>query len=83
MSQPSELSAGVHRQLLVGLDIFNPTRLATEDDIVVALNVLEGSLDNESIGPIFLCSLQPEHSYVFEFMLCCKLMPFAPALGDR
>jgi hypothetical protein len=82
MSQPSEISADVHKQLLAGLDIFNPSRLATEDDITVALNVLEGSLDNTSIGPIILCSLQPEHPYVFEFIVSCKFALFAPAVID-
>ena len=85
MSQylPPELSADVHRQLLAGFDIFHPYRLSTEDDIAVAVNVLEGSLDNKSIGPIILCSLQPEHPYVFEFIVSCKLLLFAPALNDR
>ena len=84
-SQPPELSADVHKQLLAGLDIFHPSRLSTEDDIAVAVNVLEGSLDNKSIGPIILCSLQPEHPYVFEFIVSCqcKLVLFAPALNDR
>jgi len=82
-SLPPELSADVHKQLLAGFDIFRPSRLPTEDDIVAAVNVLEGSLDNNSIGPIILCSLQPEHPYVFEFIVSCKLMLFAPALNDR
>jgi hypothetical protein len=67
-----ELSADIHKQLLAGLDIFHPSRLATEDDIAVAINVLEGSLDNKSIGPIILCSLLPEHPYAFEFIVSCK-----------
>lgn len=82
-SQPLELSADVHKQLLAGFNIFHPSRLSTEDDIAVAVNVLEGSLDNKSIGPIILCSLQPEHPYVFEFIVSCKLLLFAPALNDR
>jgi len=73
-SNPPELSADVHKQLLAGLDIFHPSRLTTEDDIAVAVNVLEGSLDNKSIGPIILCSLQPDHPYVFEFIISCKLV---------
>jgi hypothetical protein len=68
-----EISADVHKQLLAGLDIFHPARLATEDSIGIAVDVLEGSLDNKSIGPIILCSLQPEHPYVFEFIMSCKL----------
>ena len=82
-SQPTELSADIHKQLLAGLDIFIPSRLATDDDIVVALNVLEGSLDNKSIGPIILCSLQPEHPYVFEFIMSCKLVVFVLVLSDH
>jgi hypothetical protein len=83
MPQPSVLSAGVYRQLLLGFDIFKPTRLATRDDITVALNVLEGSLDDTSTGPIILCSLQPEHPYVFEFIVSCELVLFAPMLSDH
>ena len=71
-SLPPELSTDVHKQLLAGFDIFHPSRLYTENDMAVAMNVLEGSLDDKSIGPIILCSLQPEHPYVFEFILSCK-----------
>jgi len=81
--QPPELSSDVHKQLLAGLDIFHPSRLTTEDSISVAVNVLEGSLDNKSIGPIILCSLQPEHPYVFEFIVSCKLAALVSALNDR
>jgi hypothetical protein len=73
MSQPSEISADIHKQLLASFNIFHPSRLETEDDIAVAMNVLEGSLDHDSIEPIILCSLQPEHPYVFEFIISCKL----------
>ena len=81
--QPPELSSDVRKQLLAGLDIFHPSRLATDDSITVAINVLEGSLDNKSIGPIIQCSLQPEHPYVFEFIMSCKLLTFVPALDNR
>lgn len=81
--QSSELSSDVRKQLLAGLDIFHPSRLATEDCIGVAVDVLEGSLDNKSIGPIILCSLQPEHPYVFEFIMSCKFVAFVPALNVR
>jgi hypothetical protein len=83
MSQSSELSADVHKQLLAGLNIFHPSRLATEDDIAVAVDVLEGSLDIKSIGPIILCSLQPEHPYVFEFIVSCEFLLSALKLSDR
>jgi hypothetical protein len=82
-SLPPELSTDVHKQLLAGLDVFHPSRLSTEHDIAVAVNVLEGSLDNKSIGPIILCSIQPEHPYVFEFIMSCKHVLFASALNDR
>jgi hypothetical protein len=81
--QSPGLSTDVHKQLLAGLDIFHPSRLATEESIGVAVDVLEGSLDNKSIGPIILCSLQPEHPYVLEFIMSCKLMAFVPALNDH
>lgn len=81
--QSPELSADVRKQLLAGFDIFYPSRLSTESDIAVALNVLEGSLDNKSIGPIILCSLLPEHPYVFEFIVSCKLMLLSPTLICR
>jgi hypothetical protein len=76
--QSPELSVDVHKQLLAGLDIFHPSRLATEDSIGVAVDVLEGSLDNKSIGPIIMCSLKPEHPYVLEFIMSCKLAAFVP-----
>jgi hypothetical protein len=79
MPQSSELSASVHKKLSGAFDIFNPSRLSTEDDITVALKVLEDCLDNESI---ILCSLQPEYPYVFEFIMSCKIALFALALTD-
>jgi hypothetical protein len=81
-NQYPELSADVHKPLLARLDIFHPSRLATEDSIGVAVDVLKGSLDNKSIGSIILFSLQPEHPYVFEFIMSCKLVVFVPALND-
>jgi hypothetical protein len=82
-SQSPEISADIRKQLLAGLDIFYPSRLVTEDDIAVAVNVLEGSLDKKSIGPIVICAFQPEYPYVFEFIVSCKLALFVPALSDR
>lgn len=76
MAQLSEISTDVHKQLLAGLRIFQPSGLRTKDDISVALNVLEGSLDNESLGPIILCALRPEYPYVFEFIISCELSSF-------
>jgi hypothetical protein len=81
-SQSPELSSDVHKQLLAGLDIFHPSRLSTKDCIGIAVDVLEGSLDNKSIGPIILCSLQPEHPYVFEFIMSCELVAFVLGLND-
>jgi hypothetical protein len=81
-TQFQKLSADVHKQLLAGFDIFHPSRLATEEDIAVALDVLEGSLDTKSVGSIILCSLQPEHPYAFEFIESCKIV-FVLALTDR
>lgn len=81
--QSQELSADVHKQLLAGLDIFRPSRLSTEDSIAISLNVLEGSLDDTSVGPIILCSIQPEHPYVFEFIMSCKFVVLVPVLNIR
>ena len=81
-SQSPELSASLHKRLLARFDIFHPSRLTTEDDIAVAINSLEDSLDNKLIGPIIACSLQPEHPYVFEFIVSCKLALFVPTLND-
>lgn len=81
--QSQELSADVHKQLLAGLDIFRPSRLSTEDSIAISLNVLEGSLDDTSVGPIILCSIQPEHPYVFEFIISCKFVVLVPVLNIR
>jgi hypothetical protein len=78
MSQTPEIPKDVYRQILAAFSIFHPSRLGTEDDISVAVGVLEDSLDNQSIGPIILSSLQPEHPYVFEFIVSCKLGPFVP-----
>jgi len=83
MSQSPDLSEDVHKQLLAGLNVFHPARLRTKDDIDVAVSVLEDSLDNESIGPIILCSLQPEHPYVFEFIVSSKLVLFVLAASNR
>jgi hypothetical protein len=75
-----KLSTNVHKQLLAGLTIFNPSGLVTEDDIATAVAVLEDSLDNESISSIIHLSFQPEYTYVFEFILSCKLARFFPML---
>ncbi|KAI9453670.1 hypothetical protein BJY52DRAFT_1214046, partial [Lactarius psammicola] len=69
MSKPPEFSADVHKQLLAGLNIFNTASLTSEEDIAVAVAVLEGTFDDYSTGPIIHCSLQPEHPYAFEFMI--------------
>jgi hypothetical protein len=74
----SRISTSVHKQLLAGLRIFHPNLLATDQDIATALNVLEGTLDKESIDPIILASLQPERPYAFEFILSCKVLCFCP-----
>ncbi|KAI0247856.1 hypothetical protein BJV78DRAFT_1285222 [Lactifluus subvellereus] len=65
----SKISTNLQNQLLAGLDIFKPSRLSTEEDIATAVNVLEDTLDKESIEPIILVSLQPGHPYAFEFIL--------------
>jgi hypothetical protein len=67
----------VDKQLLAGLTIFKPSVLVTKDDITAAVTVLQDTLDSESIGNIIHISLQPEHPYVFEFILSCKLGPFS------
>jgi hypothetical protein len=74
----SRISTSVYKELLAGLRIFNPTHLVSDQDISIALNVLEGTLDKGSIYPIILASLQPEHPYVFEFILSCKFLCFFP-----
>ncbi|KAI9455099.1 hypothetical protein BJY52DRAFT_1417616 [Lactarius psammicola] len=47
----------------------SPTSLTSEEDIAVAVAVLEDTLDERSTGPIIHCSLQPEHPYAFEFVI--------------
>ena len=79
----SKIPTNVHKQLLAGLRIFTPSSLATEDDIATAVTVLQDSLDNESIGSIIDVSIMPEHPYVFEFILSCKLARIVPMLGHR
>jgi hypothetical protein len=74
------MSTSVYKELLAGLRILDPTHLATDQDIATALNVLEGTLDIETIYPIILASLQPECLYVFEFILSCKSL-FLPMLN--
>jgi hypothetical protein len=79
----SKVPTNVHKQLLAGLRIFNPSSFATEDDIATAVTVLQDSLDNESIGSIIYVSILPEHPYVFEFILSCKLARTFPMLDHR
>ncbi|KAH9172877.1 hypothetical protein EDB89DRAFT_842082 [Lactarius sanguifluus] len=69
MSKSHELSSGVHRQLLAGLNIFDTASLTSDEDIAIAVAVLEGTLDDHSTGPIIQCSLLPEHPYAFEFVI--------------
>lgn len=76
MSKLPTICTDVYKQLLAGLRVFSPSSFGTEEDIVTAVHVLEGTLDNESIGPIICLSLQPEHPYVFEFILSCKIVLF-------
>ena len=75
MSKPPEFSSGVHKQLLAGLNIFNKASLESEADVATAVDVLEGTLDDHSMGPIIHFSLQPEHFYAFEFMISCMSDP--------
>ena len=75
MSKPPEFSSGVHKQFLAGLNIFNKASLKSEADIATAVDVLEGTLDDYSTGPIIHCSLQPERPYAFEFMISCMSEP--------
>ncbi|KAI9453668.1 hypothetical protein BJY52DRAFT_1396510, partial [Lactarius psammicola] len=69
MSKSPEFSSSEHKQLLAGLNIFNTASLTSEEDIAVAVAVLEDTLDERSTGPIIHCSLQPEHPYAFEFVI--------------
>ncbi|KAH9065001.1 hypothetical protein EDB87DRAFT_1756197 [Lactarius vividus] len=69
MSNSSDFSSGVHEHLLAGLNLFNKALLKSEADIATALDVLEGTLDDYSTGPIIQFSLQPEHPYAFEFII--------------
>ena len=75
MSKSPEFSEGVHKQLLAGLNIFNTASLTSEEDIAIAVAVLEGTLDDHSTGPIIHCSLRPERPYAFEFMISCTSEP--------
>lgn len=79
----SKISTNLQKQLLAGLNIFNPSGLGTEADIHTAVSVLEDTLDKESIEPIIVVSLQPEHPYAFEFILSCKLVLSFPVLNCR
>ncbi|KAH8984689.1 hypothetical protein EDB92DRAFT_2033428 [Lactarius akahatsu] len=69
MSNSPEFSSGVHKHLLAGLNLFNKALLKSEADIATAVDVLEGTLDDYSTGPIIHFSLRPEHPYAFEFMI--------------
>ncbi|KAH9005757.1 hypothetical protein EDB86DRAFT_3162664 [Lactarius hatsudake] len=69
MPNSPEFSSGVHKHLLAGLNLFNKALLKSEADIATAVDVLEGTLDDYSTGPIIHFSLRPEHPYAFEFMI--------------
>jgi len=68
-----------HGRGFASLDIFNPAKLRTEDDINRAAKTLEDSLGDESIGTILRLSLQPSHHTVFELILSSIPTPFLPA----
>ncbi|KAI0297515.1 hypothetical protein B0F90DRAFT_1819255 [Multifurca ochricompacta] len=63
------------KQFLAGLNIFNASSLTTDEDINTAVNVLQDTLDDESIGPIIRCSLSLEPvghdtaAYISKFIL--------------
>ena len=76
MSKSPQFFSGLHNQLLAGLNIFNKAFLKSEADVATAVDVLEGTLDAHSIGPIIHCSLLPERPYAFEFMISCMSEPF-------
>lgn len=61
------------------LDVFNPAKLRTEDDINRAVKTLEDSLGDESICAILQLSLQPSHHAVFELIVSSIPAPFLPA----
>jgi hypothetical protein len=73
MSNLPEFSSGhsVHRQFLAGLKIFDPASLTSDEEVAIAVAVLEGTLDDDSTGPIITCSLQPDHPHAFEFIISC------------
>lgn len=71
MSNLPEFSSGVHKQFLASLKIFNPATLTSDEEIANEVAVLEGTLDDDSTGPIIHGSLQPDHPYAFEFIISC------------
>ncbi len=61
-------------QNLTGLDILKRENLKTEEDIHRAVDVLEGYLDDESIGTILQLSLQRSHA-AFELIVSSNAHP--------
>ena len=72
-------SATVHGRNYASLDIFNPAKMRSEDDIDRALKTLEDSLGDGSIGTILQLSLQPSYHPVFELILSSMPAPFLAA----
>ncbi|THH16780.1 hypothetical protein EW146_g3906 [Bondarzewia mesenterica] len=53
--------------ILIGLNIFRPELLLNEEDLRTAVEVLEGSIDHESVAPIVTHAMQ--NSNGLEFIL--------------
>lgn len=60
------------------LDVFNPVKLRTGEDIKGAVNIIQNSLDDKAIGSIIQFSLRRTQDYALEFILSCMLFCFCP-----
>jgi hypothetical protein len=60
------------------LHIFDPVDLRTGEDIERAVNVLQDSLNDQSIASIIQVSLHHTHNHALGFMLSCMFVLFLP-----
>ena len=77
MSESSGKYTTTCDQVWESLDVFDPVSLRTEEDIKRAVNMLQNSLDDRSIGAIIQFSLHT-HNCALEFILSCMSVLFLP-----
>ncbi|THH16781.1 hypothetical protein EW146_g3907 [Bondarzewia mesenterica] len=67
MDPRADFASNKYTDILIGLNIFKPELLLNDEDLDAALDVLEGTLDSESVATILTHAMQK--TFAFEFVI--------------